>query len=922
MDAEISNPLTEDRTWFVRDNASSQVAYIGEASCTSFGTRLYQYLDRSAPPAPIPPARLVSDKTLFQNIFTEYKLPERAHAHLLIRVAIRLVGLDYHLMMRKHILDQLDSLYKGHLSVEQDPLLACRLFTIFALGELYTNRAKEDQRIENAPNVPGLGFFLQAMSLFQEIREEATMSYIEALLLISLYSLALNRANSAYIYAGIALRLGLTLGLHHNVPDNQMFSPLERERRIRVWWTVYVFDRNWSSKLGHPINIRDEDIDVDLPSMNNLTSMERAEFSEPEHLVANVQLARITGDIMNHIYVKNRQEKAFVQSVQMVMRRLRTMAETLPSSIRLQPDSSRVYPAKHVASLHLCFNQCVILTTRPILFHLLKAKVNPILEGQPGQSPRPVSAITTALADACIHAAQSSNQILSQLWVDGSLAIFGFFDAQYLFSSTLVLLIATVLRPDTADAEAVEAATHLLRSMSEDGNLPAFRYYGHLMQLRNAISALQGKSQQVENDTTVAPWRLRQGPTLGIDAPAPVPAPADSLQPEPTIPAIPVLGNDLIGNPPATNVLVAGSALDDPFIENFLSYSDFPWPATGEGFGVVAGNTVSPPQWVFEWDAQNQDLNRQWPQVREIAGEFETEIGRRWPRYYEEMKGIADGAQVDTVDVVALNVRTEIAFGLFSDGCTSLSWNTEHHAFLGQNWDWMELQKENLVQINIIQTDLPTIKMITEAGIIGKIGFNSCGMGVCLNAIRAAGMDPKRLPVHLGLRLALEQTSAAEAVAMLKAHGMASSAHLLVADSTYACGLEGTSSTIAEIPPDANGRIVHTNHLIKEHPGVHEPKWLADSEFRFRRMQTLIGRLESRPRDDPQRPTWGEFAALFEDQEKWPAAICRSPDKDSGSLSATLFNIVMDLKARRAVVRVGRPSDVDETIELDFRSSP
>lgn len=166
----------------------------------------------------------------------------------------------------------------------------------------------------------------------------------------------MNRANSAYIYAGIALRLSLTLGLHHNVPDNQMFSVLERERRIRVWWTVYIFDRNWSSKLGHPINIRDEDIDVDLPSMNNLTSAEKAEFSEPDHLVANVQLARITGDIMNHIYVKKRQER-FVQSVQMVLRRLRTWAETLPGSIRLQQDSSRIYPARHVASLHLCFNQ-------------------------------------------------------------------------------------------------------------------------------------------------------------------------------------------------------------------------------------------------------------------------------------------------------------------------------------------------------------------------------------------------------------------------------------------------------------------------------------------------------------------------------------------------------------------------------------
>lgn len=236
---------------------------------------------------------------------------------------------------------------------------------------------------------------------------------------------------------------------------------------------------------------------------------------------------------------------------------------------------------------------------------MLKTKFNPLLEGLAGQAPRPVSAITTALADACIHAARSSNQILTQLWVDGSIALFGFFDAQYLFSSTLVLLIATMLRQNAADAEAVDTAGHLLRSMSDDGNLPAFRYYGHLMQLREVVSNLQEKHQQVEQITSAADG-APVGPARGtIETVAEA---ADMLQPEITVPAVPFLNATSVNNLSATNVLVAGSALDDPFIENFLSFSDSQWPATGEAFGVHVGSTVSPPQWVFEWDAQNQDL--------------------------------------------------------------------------------------------------------------------------------------------------------------------------------------------------------------------------------------------------------------------------------------------------------------------------
>jgi isopenicillin-N N-acyltransferase like protein len=49
--------------------------------------------------------------------------------------------------------------------------------------------------------------------------------------------------------------------------------------------------------------------------------------------------------------------------------------------------------------------------------------------------------------------------------------------------------------------------------------------------------------------------------------------------------------------------------------------------------------------------------------------------------------GIAEGSKRDILDIVALNIRTEIAFGLFSDGCTSLYWKTEQQPLLGQNWD-------------------------------------------------------------------------------------------------------------------------------------------------------------------------------------------------------------------------------------------
>ncbi|KAL2820700.1 acyl-coenzyme A:6-aminopenicillanic acid acyl-transferase-domain-containing protein [Aspergillus granulosus] len=295
-----------------------------------------------------------------------------------------------------------------------------------------------------------------------------------------------------------------------------------------------------------------------------------------------------------------------------------------------------------------------------------------------------------------------------------------------------------------------------------------------------------------------------------------------------------------------------------------------------------------------------------WKDVLSLAESFAEQIKTVWPTYYEEMEGIAQGSGRSLLDIVALNVRTEIAFGCFSDGCTALSWQSEKHSFLAQNWDWQSSQKQNLIVLEIYpsSTAQPSIKMVTEAGIIGKIGFNSVGVGVCLNAIRAHGMDPTRLPVHLALRMALDSSSTSQAVESLKRYGVASSAHILIADSTSSAGCEVTSTTIAIVPMDDKGRVAHSNHLLLEHPGVVDTAWLKDSPFRVQRMLELTDSLGA------GEPTWDGVRGVFVDRVNEPAAICRSGDIE------TLFNIVMDLKSRRAAVRFGRPDAPDEEFEL------
>ena len=277
---------------------------------------------------------------------------------------------------------------------------------------------------------------------------------------------------------------------------------------------------------------------------------------------------------------------------------------------------------------------------------------------------------------------------------------------------------------------------------------------------------------------------------------------------------------------------------------------------------------------------------------------------------YQPAAGVADGACVELSDIIACNVRTEIAFGCFSDGCTALSWRTNDASFLAQNWDWQEAQKRNLILLTIEQAHKPTVKMVTEAGLIGKIGMNSAGVGVCLNAIRIKGMDSARLPCHLGLRMVLDSTSREEAVRKLEEHGIASACHMLIADETGGVGLEWSSADVQKCTMNASEQVFHSNHYILDHPGVgQDTNWLADSSYRITRIEELTNKIQG-------PPTMEKVFELFKDESNYPGAICRA--EKGASKSASLFNIVMDCKKKRANVTLGRPVEPEQFVQIAF----
>ncbi|OQE01181.1 hypothetical protein PENVUL_c044G05399 [Penicillium vulpinum] len=494
----IQNPLIGDRAWFHRYDPSSPPIYIGEAACSAFATRFRRFLSGNISMPHIPRTQYEREETIAAANEGDVQWPSLHHARLLVRIAIHQIGHIYHLMMRKATLDKLEEIYQT-----QDfdcTANKCKFFALFAFGQAYSIRSEPN----SGSRVPGTSYFSRAMGLVQILPERTSVTHLETLLLLSLFSYYLNRRHSAYILIGNAMRMGLTIGLNHNIPESQLIDPVERQHRIQIWWTIYIFDRMWGSKMGLPMQILDEDIHVDMPSTISPRWRHEEELSDSEYMTANIKLARIVGEAITRLYSRRKYQETFLQRVQKLLKALKHWVETLPESLRLNMEDLES-SKKPIVSLHMAFNQCVILTTRPTLLHLLmtlskkgKPHSNTVNNtsgmGTESESEEvSVSRPVLTLSEACIHAARHSHSMILTRWINGSMPTFGYFHAHYLFSSALILAMSSFVPiGNPTDMTGFDSALDLLRSMAENGNLAAAEFYHNLKQVKICLAGYPG----------------------------------------------------------------------------------------------------------------------------------------------------------------------------------------------------------------------------------------------------------------------------------------------------------------------------------------------------------------------------------------------------------------------------------------------
>jgi isopenicillin-N N-acyltransferase-like protein len=293
-----------------------------------------------------------------------------------------------------------------------------------------------------------------------------------------------------------------------------------------------------------------------------------------------------------------------------------------------------------------------------------------------------------------------------------------------------------------------------------------------------------------------------------------------------------------------------------------------------------------------------------WASACDLGAPYARWLQSAEPLLSEEIRGIADGADLPLAAIVALNFRTEIAYGasglMDATECTCFGVTREAsadgHVYLAENWDWLE---DTLPLVVMLETESAAgvqLVTVTEAGMLAKFGCNSAGVGLCVNLL---GSDVNRVGAsfHTLARRVLESGSALEAVWSVTGSMRAGSGNFVIGSATgEIVDVEYTPVGFGLQFP-ASGFVAHANHFLQAQPGVRDrlqvlPSMSPATYFRQARVDQLLRTTTASGTVDKAR-----VKEILADHQGAPEGICRHGGQVGTQrvLGRTNVSVVMDL---------------------------
>ncbi|KAJ5595536.1 uncharacterized protein N7459_001744 [Penicillium hispanicum] len=463
----LTNPLSTGPPAFMSAE-NGRTFYLGTSSNWSFARRVLSLTHEHIYQEALPTGALLFDGATYDlgwdglrtpNTSDSPAVPTFDHAMYLINAVKFRCGQLYHLFEENEFMSNFHEFYSHPRPNATTSLWYIHFLLILAFGKGFVQHKVQG----NKP--PGADFFVNALQQLPDISvlHQEPIESTEILCCIALYLQALDCRSSAHNYIGQAMRMAMAEGMHTQMPIEYLGEPMVQRCR-KIWWTVYILDREMTSLMGLPQSLSDNHVNTLLPEFPG--SIQRT-----AGIGMHIKLSRIIAEINGTVYaIDGRLNRNFLILTKTALARIASVADELRTAFPLHLDRAVSGVSRTAAYLHLLYHQCIVLATRPLLFCFLKIRL---------ESPdNCLNALNTSrnvrtLIQMCMDSSQQIISILHTLQSEGLLETFLPFDLESIFVSAVVLLMGPAIDLRWTYPAWLEKAYAIFEEITESGNLIA-----------------------------------------------------------------------------------------------------------------------------------------------------------------------------------------------------------------------------------------------------------------------------------------------------------------------------------------------------------------------------------------------------------------------------------------------------------------
>lgn len=200
-----------------------------------------------------------------------------------------------------------------------------------------------------------------ALSFYEQLLlQKHTWQGIQALAMLCHHLRNFPKPGAAWIMTSITYLYAIELGLHRSVKawanGADELTKLDVEMRKRIFWTLTALQVSLNGRLGRPMPLSLEDIDVEFPEpMNDCIAGEETKLDAFHQcsFQVGIQISKYTVldlELYKTIYAVRPSPRAYVENLKRLEAGIQQWKDEMPFELR---DPSQALPDDHIFTLYL-----------------------------------------------------------------------------------------------------------------------------------------------------------------------------------------------------------------------------------------------------------------------------------------------------------------------------------------------------------------------------------------------------------------------------------------------------------------------------------------------------------------------------------------------------------------------------------------